>query len=126
MYLVHIFFLHFSVDKVVYDVSLLAHKCSKKLWQLQTVTFDLIITTRNKLKIKSICCIRFFFFKRQIFDVKLKRTLMQMKNLSNPIFSAIISLNKPKNYEQLIPNQPYCKSEGLFRFQHTNLSLIRS
>ena len=48
---------------------------------------------------------------------------MQMKNLSNPIFTAIVSLNKPKNYEQLIPNQPYCKSEGLFRFQHANLSL---
>ena len=29
--------------------------------------------------------------------------------------TAIISLNKPKNYEQLIPNQPYCKSEGLFK-----------
>ena len=100
------------------------HIVANKLWQLQTVTFDLIITTRNKLKIKSICCIR--FFSRQIFDVKLKQTLMQMKNLSNPIFTAIISLNKPKNYEQLIPNQLYCKSEGLFRFQHANLSLIRS
>ena len=41
---------------------------------------------------------------------------MQMKNLCNPIFTAIVFLNKPKNYEQLIPNQPYCKSEGLFRF----------
>ena len=41
-------------------------------------------------------------------------------------FPAGNGLNKPKNYEQFIPNQPYCKSEGLFRFQHANLSLIRS
>ena len=55
----------------------------------------------------------------------MKRTLKQMKNLSNPIFTAVVSLNKPKNYEQLISNQPYRKSEDLFRFQHANFSLIR-
>ena len=31
-------------------------------------------------------------FKRQIFDVKLKRTMKQMKNLSNSIFTAVVSL----------------------------------
>ena len=47
--LVQIFLLYFSADKVVYAVSLLAQKCSNKLWQVQTVTFNLIISLQLEI-----------------------------------------------------------------------------